>query len=173
MSILVNEETGTGEEFLAKAIHQSSARARGAFIPVNCTALPDNVIESDSFDYEGHSFTGATAKGKKSLVETNRIMKTNRDFEERIHAEFAKSDSPSFVYLYAGEEAAGTGIMIHLNEKDRIASTHHGHGHCIAKGVNTSGMMADIYGKDRPRAAAMVALPFSSWAMRLQQGCLP
>jgi transcriptional regulator with PAS, ATPase and Fis domain len=35
MSILVNEETGTGEEFLAKAIHQSSARARGAFIPVN------------------------------------------------------------------------------------------------------------------------------------------
>lgn len=105
------------------------------------------MIESDSFDYEGHSFTGATAKGKKSLVETNRIMKTNRDFEERLHAEFGKSDSPSFVHLYAGEEAAGTGIMIHLNEKDRIASTHHGHGHCIAKGVNTSGMMADIYGK--------------------------
>jgi acetoin:2,6-dichlorophenolindophenol oxidoreductase subunit alpha len=51
------------------------------------------------------------------------------------------------VHLYAGEEAAGTGIMLHLKDIDRIASTHRGHGHCIAKGVDPKGMMAEIYGK--------------------------
>lgn len=68
MSILVNGETGTGKEFLAKAIHQSSARAKGPFIPVNCAALPDSLIESELFGYESHSFTGASSKGKKGLI---------------------------------------------------------------------------------------------------------
>ena len=68
MSILVNGETGTGKEFLAKAIHQSSARAQGPFIPVNCAALPENLIESELFGYESGSFTGALAKGKKGLI---------------------------------------------------------------------------------------------------------
>ena len=68
MSILVNGETGTGKEYLAKAIHQSSARARGAFVPVNCAALPENLIESELFGYEAGSFTGALDKGKKGLV---------------------------------------------------------------------------------------------------------
>ena len=74
-------------------------------------------------------------------------MRTIREFEERLHAEFAKGDIPGFVHLYAGEEAAGTGIMMHLNDRDRIASTHRGHGHCIAKGVDVDEMMAEIYGK--------------------------
>ncbi len=68
MSILVLGETGTGKEFLAKAIHHSSARARGPFIPVNCAALPENLIESELFGYEGGSFTGAFAKGKRGLI---------------------------------------------------------------------------------------------------------
>ena len=68
MSILVNGETGTGKEYLAKAIHQSSARAQGPFVPVNCAALPENLIESELFGYESGSFTGALAKGKKGLV---------------------------------------------------------------------------------------------------------
>jgi len=68
MSILVNGETGTGKEFLAKAIHQSSARAKGPFVPVNCAALPDSLIESELFGYESHSFTGASTKGKKGLI---------------------------------------------------------------------------------------------------------
>ncbi|MCA3555793.1 MAG: sigma-54-dependent Fis family transcriptional regulator [Aestuariivirga sp.] len=68
MSILVQGETGTGKEFLAKAIHQSSARAQGPFIPVNCAALPDSLIESELFGYESHSFTGASTKGKKGLI---------------------------------------------------------------------------------------------------------
>ncbi len=68
MGILVHGETGTGKEFLAKAIHQSGARAGGPFIPVNCAALPEALIESELFGYESGSFTGALAKGKKGLI---------------------------------------------------------------------------------------------------------
>lgn len=68
MSILVQGETGTGKEFLAKSIHASSARAKGPFVPVNCAALPENLIESELFGYESGSFTGALSKGKKGLV---------------------------------------------------------------------------------------------------------
>lgn len=84
---------------------------------------------------------------KANLVKAYRTMRTIRDFEERLHVEFAKGDIPGFVHLYAGEEACATGIMMHLNDADRIASTHRGHGHCIAKGVDVHAMMAEIYGK--------------------------
>jgi pyruvate dehydrogenase E1 component alpha subunit len=84
---------------------------------------------------------------KPDLMKAYRIMRTIREFEERLHVEFAKGDIPGFVHLYAGEEACATGIMMHLNDIDRIASTHRGHGHCIAKGVDVHDMMAEIYGK--------------------------
>lgn len=94
-----------------------------------------------------NSTAGIFPLDKPDLLKAYRTMRTIREFEERLHADFAKGDIPGFVHLYAGEEAAGTGIMMHLEEKDRIASTHRGHGHCIAKGVDTKGMMAEIYGK--------------------------
>jgi acetoin:2,6-dichlorophenolindophenol oxidoreductase subunit alpha len=84
---------------------------------------------------------------KARLLEAYRIMRTIRDFEERLHVDFARGDIPGFVHLYAGEEASAAGIMMHLNDNDRIASTHRGHGHCIAKGVSVKEMMAEIYGK--------------------------
>ncbi|HEY1384899.1 MAG TPA: thiamine pyrophosphate-dependent dehydrogenase E1 component subunit alpha [Dongiaceae bacterium] len=84
---------------------------------------------------------------KDQLLEAYRIMRTIREFEERLHTDFARGDIPGFVHLYAGEEASAAGIMMHLNDKDRIASTHRGHGHCIAKGVSVKEMMAEIYGK--------------------------
>jgi acetoin:2,6-dichlorophenolindophenol oxidoreductase subunit alpha len=85
--------------------------------------------------------------GKAGLLQAYRTMRTIREFEETLHTEFAKGDIPGFVHLYAGEEAAGTAIMMHLEDKDRVASTHRGHGHCIAKGVEVKAMMAEIYGK--------------------------
>ncbi|MCS8786523.1 thiamine pyrophosphate-dependent dehydrogenase E1 component subunit alpha [Pseudomonas aeruginosa] len=74
-------------------------------------------------------------------------MRTIRAFEERLHVEFATGEIPGFVHLYAGEEASAAGVMAHLRDDDCIASTHRGHGHCIAKGVDVHGMMAEIYGK--------------------------
>jgi pyruvate dehydrogenase E1 component alpha subunit len=84
---------------------------------------------------------------KEELLEAYRTMKTIREFEERLHVDFGRGEIPGFVHLYAGEEATAAGIMMHLNDQDRIASTHRGHGHCIAKGVDVGEMMAEIYGK--------------------------
>ena len=76
-----------------------------------------------------------------------RMMKTIREFEERIHVEFETGDISGFVHLYAGEEAIATGVCLHLEDDDRIGSTHRGHGHCIAKGCDLNGMMAELYGR--------------------------
>jgi pyruvate dehydrogenase E1 component alpha subunit len=74
-------------------------------------------------------------------------MRLIREFEERLHIEFPKGEIPGFVHLYAGEEASAVGVCMNLDERDAIASTHRGHGHCIAKGCDVDAMMAEIYGK--------------------------
>ena len=84
---------------------------------------------------------------KDGLLTAYRTMRTIREFEERLHVEFATGEIPGFVHLYAGEEASGVGVCMHLDDRDRIASTHRGHGHCIAKGCDVDGMMAEIYGR--------------------------
>ena len=84
---------------------------------------------------------------KDELLQAYRMMKTIREFEERVHVEFATGDLPGFVHLYAGEEASGVGIMMNLRQDDHISSTHRGHGHCIAKGVEVKGMVAELYGR--------------------------
>ena len=84
---------------------------------------------------------------KEQLLKAYREMRTIREFEERIHVEFATGEIPGFVHLYAGEEAVAVGVCMHLDDNDKIASTHRGHGHCIAKGCDVHGMMAEIYGK--------------------------
>ncbi|MBQ31058.1 MAG: ABC transporter substrate-binding protein [Deltaproteobacteria bacterium] len=84
---------------------------------------------------------------RDELLRAYRMMKTIREFEERVHVEFATGDLPGFVHLYAGEEASGAGIMMNLRKDDNISSTHRGHGHCIAKGVEVKGMVAELYGR--------------------------
>ncbi|WP_372347091.1 thiamine pyrophosphate-dependent dehydrogenase E1 component subunit alpha [Streptomyces sp. KL116D] len=83
-----------------------------------------------------------------ALLDAYRTMRTIRVFEERLHDEFATGDIPGFVHLYAGEEASAAGVCGWLDdERDVIASTHRGHGHCIAKHVDVKAMMAEIYGR--------------------------
>ncbi|HTZ28712.1 MAG TPA: thiamine pyrophosphate-dependent dehydrogenase E1 component subunit alpha [Streptosporangiaceae bacterium] len=84
---------------------------------------------------------------REQLLDAYRIMRSIREFEERVHREFATGEIPGFVHLYAGEEASAAGVCLTLDERDTIASTHRGHGHCIAKGVDVGEMMAEIYGR--------------------------
>jgi TPP-dependent pyruvate/acetoin dehydrogenase alpha subunit len=84
---------------------------------------------------------------KEQLLEAYRVMRTIREFEERLHREFATGEIPGFVHLYAGEEAIAAGVCAHLGPGDYVASTHRGHGHAIAKGCDVKAMMAEIYGK--------------------------
>jgi acetoin:2,6-dichlorophenolindophenol oxidoreductase subunit alpha len=84
---------------------------------------------------------------RKELLDAYRVMRTIREFEERLHTEFATGEIPGFVHLYAGEEAIAAGVIGHLRPDDYVASTHRGHGHAIAKGCDVKAMMAEIYGK--------------------------
>ena len=84
---------------------------------------------------------------REDLLKAYTQMRTIRDFEERVHEEFSAGNIPGFVHLYAGEEASGVGFCMHLTDVDRIASTHRGHGHCIAKGCDTRAMMHEIFGR--------------------------
>ena len=83
----------------------------------------------------------------EQLLDAYRVMRTIREFEERLHVEFATGEIPGFVHLYAGEEAIAAGVCAHLGRDDYVASTHRGHGHAIAKGCDVKAMMAEIYGK--------------------------
>jgi two-component system response regulator HydG len=66
--ILLRGETGTGKELVAKAIHSKSARCYGPFIPINCGAFTETLLESELFGHESGSFTGAT-RAKKGRLE--------------------------------------------------------------------------------------------------------
>ncbi|MEL4028198.1 thiamine pyrophosphate-dependent dehydrogenase E1 component subunit alpha [Caldifermentibacillus hisashii] len=85
---------------------------------------------------------------KKDALWIYEKMNDIRLFEDKVHEIFSSGEIPGFVHLYAGEEAVATGVCAHLNDNDYITSTHRGHGHCIAKGCDLNGMMAEIFGKE-------------------------
>ncbi len=68
VSVMITGETGTGKEVLARSIHSFGPRADTPFIPINCAALPDTMIESELFGHEAGAFTGAQKK-KPGLIE--------------------------------------------------------------------------------------------------------
>ncbi|WP_051542095.1 sigma-54 interaction domain-containing protein [Clostridium lundense] len=68
-TVLLSGESGTGKELFAKAIHSSSKRKDMPFIAINCSAIPDTLLESELFGYESGSFTGASKSGKPGKFE--------------------------------------------------------------------------------------------------------
>ena len=83
----------------------------------------------------------------EKLQEIYRKMLRIRFFEDQVTELFKAGEIPGFVHVYTGEEAVGVGVCDYLTKEDYITSTHRGHGHCIAKGCDVNGMMAEIYGK--------------------------
>ena len=69
VNLLLLGESGTGKTYLANKIHDLSLRANKPFVTINCTTIPEKLIESELFGYEKGSFTGASARGKEGLVQ--------------------------------------------------------------------------------------------------------
>ncbi len=85
-------------------------------------------------------------KREKALWAYERMVLI-RKFEDKVHDLFSAGKIPGFVHLYAGGEAVAVGVCAHFRDDDFLTSTHRGHGHCIAKGVDVRGMMAELFGK--------------------------
>jgi transcriptional regulator with PAS, ATPase and Fis domain len=68
-TVLITGESGVGKEVIANLIHLNSPRRKEPFIKVNCTAIPENLLESQFFGYEPGSFTGALRQGKSGIFE--------------------------------------------------------------------------------------------------------
>jgi len=75
-TVLLSGESGTGKELVARAIHFKSARWRSPFVAVNCSAIPQGLLESELFGHERGSFTGATERraGKFEMADTGTIF---------------------------------------------------------------------------------------------------
>lgn len=88
-----------------------------------------------------------------------------RGFEQRVRKEFARGDIPGFVHTCLGTEAVVAGMIMHLDDRDLVTSTHRGHGHCLAKGAPLNNMVAELYGREdglcRGRGGSMHIADFS------------
>lgn len=80
-------------------------------------------------------------------LELLRTMVRIREFEQHARIGYDGGEIPGVVHLSIGQEAVAAGVCAHLERDDYVASTHRGHGHCIAKGAETGAMMAELFGK--------------------------
>ncbi len=81
------------------------------------------------------------------MLEMYRSMLRIRAFESKVLEVYRAGQMPGLAHLYIGEEGTAVGICGALNSDDYIFSTHRGHGHCVAKGADMRGMMAEIMGR--------------------------
>ncbi|HVW79380.1 MAG TPA: dehydrogenase E1 component subunit alpha/beta [Mycobacteriales bacterium] len=81
-------------------------------------------------------------------IDLHRRMLVVRGFEERVAALYRDGEVPGFVHLSIGQEASAVGACWPLRTDDVITSTHRGHGHCLAKGLDPLGMFAELMAKD-------------------------
>lgn len=98
-SILIEGETGTGKENTARALHYLSSRKNNAFIPVNCAAIPENLIESELFGHKKGAFTSAD-QSQKGLIE---IAEEGTLFLDEIDSLSPKAQAVLLRFLQTGE----------------------------------------------------------------------
>ena len=88
-----------------------------------------------------------TAADEVDAYELYRRMRLIRQFEEQASRLYRDHEIPGFLHLSTGQEATAVGACWPLDERDVVTSTHRGHGHCIAKGLDVTGMFAELMGR--------------------------
>ena len=99
--------------------------------------------------YRPVQYIGSVPPTALTSLEMHRRMLLIRGFEQRVAALYRDGEVPGFVHLSIGQEAAAVGACWPLRPADVITSTHRGHGHCLAKGLDPLGMFAELMGKDQ------------------------
>jgi 2-oxoisovalerate dehydrogenase E1 component len=120
----------------------------------NGLSWPDvkgNGQDRTGIEQEGTSMTSTqvaeVGTDANTLAAMYRRMRVIRRFEERASVLYRNSQIPGFLHLSIGQEASAVGACWSLEDRDVVTSTHRGHGHCIAKGLDITGMFAELMGR--------------------------
>ena len=129
-NVLITGETGTGKELVAEQIHRHSVRYRNPFVCMNCTAVPDSLLESELFGYERGAFTGATnlSRGKFELADSGTLFLDEiGDMSLHAQAKILRAVDGKEVHRLGGQRG------IHLNVRV-IVATNRDLEHLVAEG---------------------------------------
>ena len=137
VTVLITGETGTGKELAAARIHSRSARRNGRFVPVNCAAIPDSLIESELFGFESGAFTGAARPHEGLLQLANRgtvFLDEVGDLGPQAQAKILRALEAREVYRLGGKRPEKLDVRI-------VAATNHD----LEKSVEQGHFRKDLY----------------------------
>ena len=130
-SVLIRGQTGTGKELVARAIHAGSLRAAAPFIPVNCAAIPEHLLESELFGHEKASFTGAIGKRMGRFERANGgtlFLDEIGDMSPALQAKILRALQEHEVERVGANDPVAVDIRV-------VAATHRDLEHDIAAGA--------------------------------------
>ena len=120
-TVLLHGETGTGKEIFAQSIHNSSARASGPFVAINCAAIPRELITTELFGYEAGSFTGADRQGRQGKFEQARggtlFLDEIGDMPQDLQTSLLRAIETRTIVRIGGQRVISADVRI-------IAATH-------------------------------------------------
>ncbi|OCA92130.1 sigma-54 interaction domain-containing protein [Pseudobacillus wudalianchiensis] len=137
-SVLLIGESGTGKELFAHAIHHNSMRASGPFVAINCSSIPEHLLESELFGYEDGAFTGAKKGGKKGQFEmANKgtlFLDEIGDMPLSMQSKLLRVLQEKEIYRVGGQKSISVDVRI-------IAATHRD----LEKMVKKGDFRQDLY----------------------------
>ncbi|MBA3439393.1 MAG: sigma-54-dependent Fis family transcriptional regulator, partial [Pyrinomonadaceae bacterium] len=138
VTVLVRGESGTGKELVARAVHeQSQARRRGAFVAVNCAALPSELIESELFGHEKGAFTGAASRrsGKFEQADGGTLFLDEiGDMSQTVQAKLLRALEERRIERLGGAESIPVDVRV-------VSATHR----ALEQEITTGNFRADLF----------------------------